>query len=114
MIGEVESYYHRVQPYLDLELANRGDGELWTWVARQAGPRPGAGRVLEVGAGTGRATAFLARGAGEVVAFDLALELAAIARRRLAGTAGVRVLAADVRHFQLAARFDLAVAVDDP
>lgn len=114
MTGEVERYYHRVQPFLDLELADRGDDAFWTWIASRAGGRPGAGRVLEVGAGTGRATAFLARGAGEVVAFDLSLELAAIAGRRLAGTAGVHVLAADVRRFRLAARFDLAVAVDDP
>jgi SAM-dependent methyltransferase len=114
MTGEVESYYHRVQPYLDLELADRGDDEFWTWIASRAGSRPGAGRVLEVGAGTGRATAFLARRAGEVVAFELAPELAGIARRRLRGTAGVRILVADMRRFHLAARFDLAVAIDDP
>jgi SAM-dependent methyltransferase len=71
-------------------------------------------RVLEVGAGTGRATAFLARAAGRVVAFDLLPELIAVARRRLAGLRRVELFVADMRCFSLAAAFDLVVAVDDP
>jgi SAM-dependent methyltransferase len=70
--------------------------------------------VLELGAGTGRATAFLARAASRVVALDLSLDLAAVARRRLAGIPGASVLVADMRQVRLAARFDLVVAVDDP
>ena len=110
MAGDVTGYYHRVQPYLDQELADRGDGGFWAWVARESG----GGRVLELGAGTGRATAFLARAARQVVAFDLSPELVAIARRRLAGEPGVRLFVADMRRVRLAAHFDLVVAVDDP
>jgi SAM-dependent methyltransferase len=108
--GEVQAYYHRIAPFLDLELADRGDGPLWEWAASQ----PAACRVLEIGAGTGRATVFLARRAARVVAFDLALELLALAQTRLRGTPHVQLLAADMRRLGLAARFDLVVAADDP
>jgi SAM-dependent methyltransferase len=82
--------------------------------------------VLELGAGTGRATAFLARSAARVVAFDLSLEMVAIARRKLAGQSHVTLFVADLRdlalddrfdlRFELRfdLRFDLVVAVDDP
>ena len=63
----VRDYYRRILPFYDLELADRGDGELWAWAASAP---PGC-RVLELGAGTGRATAFLARTAGRVVALEL-------------------------------------------
>jgi ubiquinone/menaquinone biosynthesis C-methylase UbiE len=63
----VRDYYHRVLPFFDRELADRGDGELWAWAASAP---PGC-RVLEIGAGTGRATASLARTAGRVVTAPL-------------------------------------------
>jgi SAM-dependent methyltransferase len=110
MSGDVEDYYHRIQPYLDIELSDRGDGAFWRWAA--AGRR-----VLELGAGSGRATEFLAATAREVVAFDLTPELVALGRRRLAGRSGggpVRLFVADMRDFHLADRFDRVVAVDDP
>jgi SAM-dependent methyltransferase len=107
---DVRAYYHRVLPFFERELADRGDAELWTWAA--ASP-PGC-RVLELGAGTGRATAFLARAAGRVVALDLAPELIAVARRRLAGSSNVALLVADMREAAFRTRFDLVVAVDDP
>src|SRR6185295_16574314 len=91
---DVRAYYHRVLPFFDQELAGRGDAELWAWAAAT----PPDCRVLELGAGTGRATAFLARNAGSVVALDLAPEL----------------LAADMREAAFRSRFDLVVAVDDP
>ena len=106
----VRAYYHRVLPFFEQELADRGDAELWTWAA---GTPPGC-RVLELGAGTGRATAFLARTAGRVAAFDLSPELIAVARRRLAGAAHVALLVADMREIAFKSRFDLVVAVDDP
>jgi SAM-dependent methyltransferase len=71
-------------------------------------------RVLELGAGTGRATASLARTAGRVVALELAPEMIAVARERLAGASNVWLVAADMRDAPLRARFDLVVAVDDP
>jgi SAM-dependent methyltransferase len=106
----VRNYYHRILPFYDLELADRGDGELWAWAASAP---PGC-RVLELGAGTGRATASLARTAGRVVATELAPEMIAVARRRLAGVSNVWLVAADMRDVPVRPRFDLVVAVDDP
>jgi SAM-dependent methyltransferase len=106
----VRAYYHRVLPFFEQELADRGDAELWTWAA---GASPDC-RVLELGAGTGRATAFLARTARRVLAFDLSPELIAVARRRLAGSSNVSLLVADMRRVAFRSRFDLIVAVDDP
>jgi SAM-dependent methyltransferase len=108
--NEIRAYYHRVLPYFEQELADRGDAELWEWAA---GTSPDC-RVLELGAGTGRATSFLARTAGFTVALDLSPELIAVARRRLAGSANVALLVADMRQAEFRSRFDLVVAVDDP
>lgn len=116
---EVQDYYSQVLPYLDIELADRGDDELWAAEAAV----PAGCRVLELGSGTGRATAFLARTAGRVVALELSPQLAAVARDRLRDRPNVTVLAADCRAFPLRReapagrfdlRFDLIVAVDDP
>src|SRR5262245_35405748 len=106
----IRTYYHRVLPFFEQELADRGDAELWSWAAGN----PPDCHVLELGAGTGRATAFLARAAARVVALDLAPELIAVARRRLAGSANVALLVADMREIELRERFDLVVAGDDP
>ncbi len=106
----VRAYYHRVLPFLDQELAGRGDAELWSWAAAT----PAGCRVLELGAGTGRATSFLVRTAGRVVALDLAPELIAVARRRLARAANVVLLVADMREVAFRCEFDLAAVVDDP
>ena len=109
-VREVRGYYRRIAPYLDLELADRGDAGFWEWAACE----PAGCRVLELGAGTGRATLFLARAATRVVACDLSPELIAIARERLASLGNVCLFVADMRRLCLAARFDLVVAVDDP
>jgi SAM-dependent methyltransferase len=106
----VRDYYHRILPFYDAELADRGDGDFWTWAAGE--PRPA--RVLEIGSGTGRATAFLARSAARVVGFDLSPELVAVARRKLADRRNVALFAADMRDFALRENFDLVTAVDDP
>lgn len=110
LTGEVRTYYRRILPFFDRELADRGDGDFWTWAASS----PSGCRVLELGAGTGRATEFLARTAGRVVAFDLSADLIAVARRRLAAAANVRLLVADMREIDLRTEVDLVVAVDDP
>ncbi len=107
---EVRTYYRRILPFYDRELADRGDEGFWTWAASS----PPCCRVLELGAGTGRATAFLARAAGRVVAFDLSAEMIAVARRRLASAANVQLLVADMREVAFRAEMDLVVAVDDP
>lgn len=108
--GEIRAYYHQILPFYERELADRGDEGFWMWAASSP---PGC-RVLELGAGTGRATAFLARTAGRVVAFDLAPELIAVARRRLARASNVHLLVADMREIAFRAEMDLVVAVDDP
>jgi SAM-dependent methyltransferase len=107
---EVRDYYHRILPFYDAELADRGDGDFWTWAAGE--PRPA--RVLELGSGTGRATAFLARSAARVVGFDLSPELVAVARLKLAGQQNVHLFAADMRSLALRDHFDLVTAIDDP
>lgn len=109
-VSEVRGYYRRIAPYLDLELADRGDAGFWEWTASE----PAGCRILELGAGTGRATLFLARAAARVFACDLSPELIAIARERLGSLANVRLFVADMRRLCLTARFDLVVAVDDP
>jgi len=109
-VSEVRGYYRRIARFLDLELADRGDAGFWQWAASE----PAGCRVLEVGAGTGRATVFLAGAAARVFAFDLSPEMAAIARERLASVGNVQLFVADMRRLCLATRFDLVVAVDDP
>ena len=109
-MDEVRAYYQKILPYFDAELAHRGDSGFWTWAASM----PDGCRVLEIGAGTGRATAFLARSAARVVAFDLSPELADVARRRFADNPSVSFFVSDMRYLKLGIRFDLITAVDDP
>jgi SAM-dependent methyltransferase len=103
--SEVRDYYRQILPFYEQELADRGDGELWAWAASAP---PGC-RVLELGAGTGRATAALARTARRVVALELAPEMIARARRRLGGASNVWLVAADMRQAVLKPRFDLVL-----
>jgi SAM-dependent methyltransferase len=108
--GRTRGYYRRILPFYDLELADRGDGALWI----SAASAPVGARVLELGAGTGRATRFLARRAAWVVALELSLDMIAVARRRLADLPNVALVAADLRQASFRTRFDLVVAADDP
>lgn len=110
VMDDVQAYYQKILPFFDAELADRGDARLWTWAAST----PEGCRVLEIGAGTGRATAFLAQRAARVVAFDLTPELVALARRRFTDDPSVSFFVGDMRHLELGIRFDLIVAVDDP
>jgi len=110
MATEVQDYYHRVLPFYDAELRDRGDEDFWV---RMASEPPGC-RVLELGAGTGRATRFLAKKAARVTASELSPELLAQAHRKLHDLSHVHLLAADMRELSLREKFDLIVAVDDP
>jgi len=110
MASEVQDYYHRILPFYDAELSDRGDEDFWV---RMAGEPPGC-RVLELGAGTGRATRLLAQKAARVVASELSPELLAQARRKLHGLSHIYLLAADMRELSLQEKFDLIAAVDDP
>src|SRR5206468_1638120 len=84
-----------------------GEGGLWAWAASAP---PGC-RVLELGAGTGRGTAFLAHTAGRIAALELAPEMIAVARRKLAGLSNVWFVAADMREIPLRSSFDLVAAI---
>jgi SAM-dependent methyltransferase len=79
------------------------DLELWRGLAEQARERDGApARILDVGAGTGRAALALAAAGHDVTALDLDAELLdALARR--AGDAGLQIetVCADARTFEL-------------
>jgi len=70
-------------------------------------------RVLEIGCGTGRVAIPLARDGCSVTGIDIAEAMLAIARDKVerAGLADrVNLLQADMRRFDLGARFDLAIA----
>ncbi len=110
MPAEVQDYYHRILPFYDAELSGRGDEDFWVRVAGE----PAGCRVLELGAGTGRATELLARKAGLVVASELSPEMLAEAHRKLGELPNVQFLAADMRKLTLQERFDLVAAVNDP
>jgi SAM-dependent methyltransferase len=110
MESEVQDYYHRILPFYEAELRGRGDESFWVRMASE----PPECKVLELGAGTGRATELLARKAGLVVASELSPEMIAEARRKVGRLPHVQLLAADMRVLKLRKRFDLVVAADDP
>jgi len=69
-------------------------------------------RVLEIGCGTGQATVPLAERGLAVTAVELGAELAAIARRRLAGFPAAEVVTCSFEDWQpQGARFDAVLAV---
>ena len=79
-------------------------------LAALAGLGPGA-RVLEIGAGTGKATVPLAARGYAVVAVELGARMAAVARRKLARFPAVRVVVAAFEAWPLPAEpFDAVVA----
>ena len=65
-----------------------------------AGVAPGA-RVLEIGCGTGQATSSLAERGYRIVAVELGAEMAAVARRNLAGSGSVEVVTAPFEEWPL-------------
>ncbi|MEU7164408.1 class I SAM-dependent methyltransferase [Streptomyces morookaense] len=84
--------------------------ELFDDLARTAGTGPGC-RVLEVGAGTGKATVPLAERGCRITAVEQGAGMAAVARRKLAGFGAVEVVTADFETWPLPAEpFDVVVA----
>ena len=72
---------------------------------------PSGGRVLEIGCGTGQATLPLARRGYEVLCVELGENLAAVARRNLAGYPGVEVRVGAFEEYPpQEGYFDLAVS----
>ncbi|WP_371480859.1 class I SAM-dependent methyltransferase [Kitasatospora sp. NBC_00315] len=98
----------------DAELYDRArpgyPPELFEDLAELAGVGPGC-RVLEVGAGTGKATVPLAGLGCRITAVELGAEMAAVARRNLAGHGAVEVVTADFETWPLPEEpFDAVVA----
>jgi SAM-dependent methyltransferase len=72
---------------------------------------PEGGRVVEIGSGTGKATRPLAERGYRVIAVKLGAQLAAVARRNLAGFPDAEIVNADVETWTPAtADFDLVAA----
>ncbi|MEU9337013.1 class I SAM-dependent methyltransferase [Streptomyces sp. NPDC048290] len=97
----------------DAELYDRArpgyPAALYDDLAELAGAGPGS-RVLEVGCGTGQATVPLVRRGCRVVAVEAGARMAAVARRKLAGT-DAQVVTADFETWPLPAEpFDLVLA----
>ncbi|MEU0488878.1 class I SAM-dependent methyltransferase [Nocardiopsis sp. NPDC006139] len=98
----------------DAELYDRArpgyPPELFDDLAPMAGIGPGC-RVLEMGAGTGKATLPLAERGCRVTAVELGADMAAVARRNLAGFGAVEVVTADFETWPLPEEpFDAVVA----
>lgn len=91
MFGEVAELYDRHRPSYPSALVDD--------LTRDAGVRPGD-RVLEVGAGTGKATALFAARGLAVVAVEPSHEMAALARRNLAGYRQVEVVESDFERWE--------------
>jgi SAM-dependent methyltransferase len=105
-IEEIRRYYEAILPFYDESLADRGDLAFWEAMAT----RWASSRILELGCGTGRVTAVLVRHA-RVTAVDLLIEMLARAGRK---APAAHLVAADLRQFAFAGRFDLIVLADDP
>ena len=99
----VAELYERVRP--------RYPAVLFDDLALSAGLAPGA-RVLEIGAGTGQATRGLLERGWNVVALEPGRELAAVARRVLAGRGDVEVVVSPFEAWEPRGRepFDLVLA----
>ncbi|MEV5777888.1 class I SAM-dependent methyltransferase [Streptomyces antimycoticus] len=88
----------------DAELYDRArpgyPPELFDDLTEVAGTGPGC-RVLEVGAGTGQATLPLAERGCRITAVELGTDMAAVARRNLAGFEAVEIVTADFETWPL-------------
>ncbi|MGW7616180.1 class I SAM-dependent methyltransferase [Streptomyces antimycoticus] len=88
----------------DAELYDRArpgyPPELFDDLTEVAGTGPGC-RVLEVGAGTGQATLPLAERGCRITAVELGADMAAVARRNLAGFEAVEIVTADFETWPL-------------
>jgi ubiquinone/menaquinone biosynthesis C-methylase UbiE len=81
-----EIYAHHAEAYDELVAAEDCDGNLLPALARVM---PVTGRVVEVGAGTGRVTRLLAGAGATVVATEPAAAMLAVGRQRLGERANV-------------------------
>jgi SAM-dependent methyltransferase len=105
-IAPLRTYYRTVLPYYESALEDRGDLRFWESMAQ----RWSAGRILELGCGTGRVTEILTAHAA-VIAVDVLVEMLDHAARR---APKARLVAADLRSLALRSQFDLVVLANDP
>jgi SAM-dependent methyltransferase len=95
----------------DLECgAYSADMALWRELAEDAREQHPPGRILDVGAGSGRVSLELARGGAEVTALDIDPALLGALTER-AGTSAIQIVRGDARDFALERRdFALCLA----
>ena len=100
--GRVAELYDRARPSYPAVTIDA--------LARDCGLRPGS-RVLEVGAGTGKATQMLAARGLDVTAIEPSAEMAAVARLKLARWPGVRIVESTFEDWDSDERYDAVVSV---
>jgi len=71
----------------------------------------GSAHVLEIGCGTGKSTLPLARRGAKVLALEMGVNLASVARRNLAVYSNVEVLCTRFEEWEPKAEFDLVLAI---
>ncbi|MFK7600627.1 class I SAM-dependent methyltransferase [Deinococcus sp. SM5_A1] len=91
-------YDHQYELYRD-------DLHFYAGVAERA-----AGPVLEVGAGTGRVTAYLARRGVDVTGLEPSARMIARAQERAAGRQALKLVQGNMQTFQLEQKFSLIIA----
>ncbi|MGH2915556.1 MAG: class I SAM-dependent methyltransferase [Solirubrobacteraceae bacterium] len=106
VFGEVADAYDRHRPAYPPELIDDVIA-----AAHAAADGTPAARALEIGAGTGKATAMLAARGVSVLALEPSAEMAAVARRNLSDATGVEIVESDFERFDPGAeRFGLVYA----
>ena len=105
-IAALRTYYRTLLPNYESALEDRGDLRFWESMAQ----RWSAGKILELGCGTGRVTEVLTAGAA-VIAVDVLVEMLDHAARR---APKAKLIAADIRSLALRSQFDLVVLANDP
>jgi SAM-dependent methyltransferase len=100
--GRVAELYDRARPSYPAEAIDA--------VIEYGALRPGA-RVVEVGAGTGKATELLAARGLTVTAIEPSAEMGALARAKLAGRSGVTVVRSGFEAWDADSPYDAVVSV---
>ena len=100
--GRVAELYEKARPSYPRDLVEQ--------VAEYARLEPGD-RILDVGAGTGKATRLFAGRGQEIVALEPSAEMAAVARSALDGLAGVTIVESEFERWEpQAGPFKLAIS----
>jgi len=97
----------RVAEAYDADTPLTDDIPFYVELAREAASA--GGRVLELGAGTGRVTIPIARAGVEVVGLERSPAMLAVARRKSAGIASLSWVVGDMADFQLEGSFGLVI-----